>query len=80
MPTLDFAHKHIVERHHEQVPFQLLKPNPRKGIKAPPGADGNMIIHGNNLEALQALKRFFRIVTKANLETVIAELKARGRA
>jgi hypothetical protein len=31
-------------------------------------------------ELLDAEKRYFRIVTKANLETVIAELKARGRA
>lgn len=52
MPTLDFAHKHIVERHHEQVPFRLLRPHPRKGVKAPAGVDG-MIIHGDNLEALQ---------------------------
>jgi len=59
MPTLEFAHKHLVERHHEKVPFRLLKKHPEKGKPAPSGVAGGMVIHGDNLEALQALMPYY---------------------
>lgn len=59
MPTLEFAHKHLVERHHEKVPFRLLKKHPKKGKPAPSGVAGGMVIHGDNLEVLQALMPYY---------------------
>jgi len=58
MPTLDFKGKQFVYSHHLSVPFRELKvvPNkslPTKGQK--PSLDDNLIIHGDNLEALKAL-------------------------
>lgn len=58
MPTLDFKGKPFVYSHHLSVPFRELivdeaKSLPEKGQK--PGLDGNLIIHGDNLEALKAL-------------------------
>lgn len=51
MPTLDWIGKAKVINHHQEVPFRLLE---KQYIY---GADdsGNMIIHGDNLEALKAL-------------------------
>lgn len=58
MPTLDFKGKQFVHSHHLSVPFRELvvdskKSLPVKGGK--PGLDDNLIIHGDNLEALKAL-------------------------
>lgn len=58
MPTLDFKGKQFVYSHHLSVPFRELKvvrdkSLPAKGQK--PSLDDNLIIHGDNLEALKAL-------------------------
>lgn len=58
MPTLEFKGKPFVYSHHLSVPFRELivdeaKGLPKKGQKQ--GLDGNLIIHGDNLEALKAL-------------------------
>ena len=58
MPTLDFKGKQFVYSHHLSVPFRELKVDtqkslPLKGKK--PSLDDNLIIHGDNLEALKAL-------------------------
>ncbi len=58
MPTLDFKGKQFVYSHHLSVPFRELlvdakKSLPVKGQK--PSLDDNLIIHGDNLEALKAL-------------------------
>lgn len=58
MPTLDFKGKPFVYSHHLSVPFRELKVDAAKSVvpkvgKA--GLDGNLIIHGDNLEALKAL-------------------------
>lgn len=58
MPSLEFKGKAFVYAHHLSVPFRELTPDPEmshpKGGSAP-GVDGNLIIHGDNLEALKAL-------------------------
>jgi len=59
MPTLNWIGKEKVVNHHRDVPFRVLEHqygfSAEKGqTKAPTGA-GNMIIHGDNLEALKAL-------------------------
>lgn len=58
MPTLEFKGKPFVYSHHLSVPFRELvvdakKSLPPKGSK--PSLDDNLIIHGDNLEALKAL-------------------------
>jgi len=57
MPSLDFKGKAFVYAHHLSVPFRELAVDADKSLPAgkPPGLDGNLIIHGDNLEALKAL-------------------------
>jgi len=58
MPTLDFKGKPFVYSHHLSVPFRELIEDPAKSVAGEgeaPGLDGNLIIHGDNLEALKAL-------------------------
>ena len=53
MPTLNWIGKDKVVNHHLDVPFRTLE---RQYTFSPSGQDdGNMIIHGDNLEALKAL-------------------------
>ena len=68
MPTLDFKGKQFVYAHHLGVAYRTLEvdakksvlPKSKKGEKSAKSAknaeaDGNLIIHGDNLEALKAL-------------------------
>lgn len=50
MPTLDWIGKDKVINHHMDVPYRVLDPQYEYG-----DADGNMIIHGDNLSALKSL-------------------------
>ena len=53
MPTLNWIGKEKVINHHLDVPFRTLK---KESTFSPDGSDdGNMIIHGDNLDALKAL-------------------------
>lgn len=52
MPTLDWIGKDKVLNHHKEVPYRLLDKKYSYGNDAD---SGNMIIHGDNLEALKAL-------------------------
>ena len=51
MPTLDWIGKSKVINHHQEVPFRVLENQYTYGA----GASENMIIRGDNLEALKAL-------------------------
>ncbi|WP_343464396.1 site-specific DNA-methyltransferase [Pantoea sp.] len=58
MPTLDFKGKQFVYSHHLSVPFRELKVETDKSLPLEgnsPSLDDNLIIHGDNLEALKAL-------------------------
>jgi adenine-specific DNA-methyltransferase len=58
MPTLEFKGKPFVYSHHLSVPFRELVVEPKKSLPAKgqkPSLDDNLIIHGDNLEALKAL-------------------------
>ena len=62
MPALDFKGKQFVYAHHLSVPYRTLEVDAKKSVlakdeKGEKGAeaDGNLIIHGDNLEALKAL-------------------------
>ena len=51
MPTLDWIGKSKVISHHQEVPFRVLENQYTYGAND----SENMIIHGDNLEALKAL-------------------------
>ena len=59
MPTLNWIGKEKVVNHHRDVPFRVLQHqygfSIDKGETEEPTGSGNMIIHGDNLEALKAL-------------------------
>lgn len=58
MPTLEFKGKQFVYSHHLGVPFRELQIDPDKSLPAEgqqPSLKDNLIIHGDNLEALKAL-------------------------
>lgn len=57
MPTLEFKGKPFVYSHHLSVPFRELRIDADKSLPAAAGTnlDDNLIIHGDNLEALKAL-------------------------
>lgn len=58
MPELNWIGKQHVVNHAEDVPFRLLRkePDSSEGI----ADSGNMILHGDNLEALKALLPYYR--------------------
>ena len=57
MPTLEWMGKNKVVAYHRQVPYRVLERVPEKSVLDSHGSDrGNMIIHGDNLEALKALR------------------------
>ena len=58
MPTLDFKGKQFVHSHHLSVPFRELRVDGKKSLPVKggkPSLEDNLIIHGDNLEALKAL-------------------------
>lgn len=58
MPTLHWIGKNKIINHHLEVPYKVLNHVygfSDKGPKVVPVADGNMIINGDNLEALKSL-------------------------
>lgn len=58
MPTLEFKGKQFVYSHHLSVPFRELQVMAEKSLPVAgqaPSLDDNLIIHGDNLEALKAL-------------------------
>ena len=55
MPFLDFAGRTAVLNHHLTVPIRALKIDTAKSLNNAPSLDDNLIIQGDNLEALKAL-------------------------
>lgn len=56
MPELNWVGKEAVKNHDKEVPFKLLRKVPEASV----GKSENLIIHGDNLEALKALMPFYR--------------------
>ena len=54
MPTLDFKGKQHIYAHHLTVPYRPLVADTERSMN-PVEADDNLIIHGDNLDALKAL-------------------------
>ena len=57
MPTLDWIGKKAVENHHKEVPYRLLKCVPELSVGEP--GSGNLLVQGDNLEALKALLPYY---------------------
>lgn len=57
MPTLDWIGKAAVVNHHHEVPFRLLKCRDDLSVGDP--ASGNLLVQGDNLEALKALLPYY---------------------
>ena len=58
MPTLEWIGKDKVVNHHQEVPYRVLERQysyDETGQHAEDNGSENMIIHGDNLEALKAL-------------------------
>src|SRR5687768_3458350 len=56
MPTLNWIGKDAVVGHHKQVPFRLLKPIDKLSVG---DNSGNLLVQGDNLEALKALLPYY---------------------
>lgn len=57
MPTLDWIGKKAVVNHHSEVPYRLLKCDREKSFGDPEA--GNLLVQGDNLEALKALLPYY---------------------
>ncbi len=55
MPILNWIGKVVVE-HHKDVPFKFLEKDKRKSV----GSSENMLIQGDNLEALKSLLPYYK--------------------
>lgn len=57
MPTLDWIGKKAVVNHHREVPYRLIHCDKNKSIGDPDA--GNLLVQGDNLEALKALLPYY---------------------
>jgi site-specific DNA-methyltransferase (adenine-specific)/adenine-specific DNA-methyltransferase len=57
MPTLDWIGKKAVVNHHREVPYRLLKCEPKLSVGDP--GSGNLLVQGDNLLALKALLPYY---------------------
>src|ERR1017187_1546618 len=57
MPTLDWIGKKAVLNHHRTVPYRLLRRDPNLSAGEPDS--GNLLVEGDNLEALKALLPYY---------------------
>ena len=57
MPTLEWIGKKSVLNHHQDVPFHLLKRDPKLSVGDPDS--GNLLVQGDNLVALKALLPYY---------------------
>lgn len=57
MPTLDWIGKKAVLNHHNEVPYRLLRCNRELSVGDP--GSGNLLVQGDNLEALKALLPYY---------------------
>lgn len=58
MPTLDWIGKNKVINHHQDVPYRVLERQysfDKQGQHTEDNGSENMVIHGDNLEALKSL-------------------------
>jgi site-specific DNA-methyltransferase (adenine-specific)/adenine-specific DNA-methyltransferase len=60
MATLNWIGKEAVVNHHREVPYRLLKGDPKLSVGPDGGVgSGNLLVQGDNLEALKALLPYY---------------------
>jgi hypothetical protein len=60
MATLNWIGKEAVVNHHREVPYRLLKGDPKLSVGENGGVgSGNLLVQGDNLEALKALLPYY---------------------
>ena len=57
MPTLEWIGKAAVLNHHREVPYRLLEE--RKELSVGDAGSGNLLVQGDNLQALKALLPYY---------------------
>ena len=57
MPVLDWIGKKAVVNHHREVPYRLIHCDSTRSAGDP--ASGNLLVQGDNLEALKALRPYY---------------------
>ena len=57
MPTLDWIGKKSVVNHHREVPYRLIHCDKANSVGDPDA--GNLLVQGDNLEALKALLPYY---------------------
>jgi adenine-specific DNA-methyltransferase len=57
MPTLDWIGKRAVLNHHREIPYRLLRCDPKLSAGDP--GSGNLLVQGDNLVALKALLPYY---------------------
>ncbi len=60
MPTLDWLDRDAAFRVAHRVPTRVLRPHPAAPTVGAPPPEGNLLVQGDNLEALKALLPFYR--------------------
>jgi adenine-specific DNA-methyltransferase len=64
MPTLDWLNRDAAFRSADQVPYRLLQTVSAHGVCDDRGGSGNLLVQGDNLEALKALLPLYRAQVK----------------
>src|SRR5204862_748083 len=59
MPSLNFKGKALVQNFHLLVPYSELKPVKSKSLTDKVSLHDNLVVHGDNLEALKALLPYY---------------------
>ena len=60
MASLQWIGKEAVVNHHREVPYRLLKGDPKLNVGEDGGVgSGNLLVQGDNLEALKALLPYY---------------------
>jgi adenine-specific DNA-methyltransferase len=72
MPTLDWLDRESAFRSAHQVPTRVLRPHAAAAVVGTPPPDGNLLVQGDNLEALKALLPFYR----GQVKCIFIELEA----
>ena len=81
MPSLEWIGKDKVVNHHQKVPFRVLERQysyDEAGQHAEDNGSENMIIHGDNLEALKALLPRYEGKGKVHLHRSALQHRQRG--
>lgn len=76
MPSLNWIGKEAVLNHHREVPYRLLKCESDLSNGSP--GSGNLLVEGDNLEALKALLPYYKCMDESGHDHKSAPYEVRG--